>query len=93
VEIKRTCSSSERDRAIVLAVVGERVDVVVGGDALRVAEQLSDLCERAGALVEERAATTSQPVRREVRRAGQLACLRDRRAQPRIGQLAEERRL
>lgn len=41
----------ERDASVNLAVVGERVDVVVGGDPLRVAEELGDLGQRAGALV------------------------------------------
>jgi hypothetical protein len=39
----------ERDRAVDLAVVGQGVDVVVGGDPLRVAEELSHL---RGAVIE-----------------------------------------
>src|SRR5882724_215668 len=53
---------AERDRPVDLAVFGERVDVVVGRDALAVAEQLGKLGERAGALVVERPAAVAQAV-------------------------------
>jgi hypothetical protein len=51
-------ATGERDRAVEFAVVGERVHVVVGRDALRVAEQRRNLGERAGALVVQRPSPT-----------------------------------
>jgi hypothetical protein len=55
---------------------------VVGGDALGVAQQLCDFGQRAGALVVQVPATTTQAVRTEVRRPGRLARLRDRSSEP-----------
>ncbi len=58
-----TNASEPRSRAsaidVDLAVVDERVDVVVGGDTLPVTEQLRDLGERACSRVVQRPATTT----------------------------------
>jgi len=47
--------AGERDRSVDLPVVGQRVDVVVGRDPLRVAQELGDVGERPSALVVQRA--------------------------------------
>jgi hypothetical protein len=91
--ISRSSSSTERDRAIDFPIVGQRVHVVIGGDTLRVAQQLGNVSERARALVVQRAAPPTQTVRREVRCPRRLARSLDRDAQRRVAQLREERRV
>jgi hypothetical protein len=64
-------STRERDLAVDLAVVGECGDVVRSRDPLRVAQQLGYLGQRAGVLVVQGSAPTSEP--RAVRSAASLS--------------------
>jgi hypothetical protein len=57
-----SAGAGERDRTVHFAVVGERVDVVLGGDSLRVTQQLGHVGKRASALVVERATSAAQPM-------------------------------
>lgn len=65
---------------------------MLGGDALRVAQELGYLGQRPGALVMQRAASTPERVRREVRNATEPTGTRDRHAQACVGEPREGRR-
>ncbi len=86
---RRDCAG-ECDRTVDLAVVGQRVDVVLSRDALGVTEQLRNFGQRACALVVQRPSTATQTVRREVRHAARLGRLRNPCPQGRVGQDGEE---
>jgi hypothetical protein len=62
---------------------------MIGRDALRIAEQFGHFRERASAFVVERAPSTPERVRGEVRRATRPASARDRHAQIRVRDAGE----